>query len=253
MEKRSMAAKSTQLKADGSNVVKRELTPQERATREILKNLGRGPDRPRSFAADEVQQHRCGIELPVLRAEVGEAVHAAMNGAVEKLFGSLLTKMYSTFREEVASLVEYTREAVGNRRVFCPVCSHDDCQHFHATEDYTVEDLAEYLGVEKATIYSWIYRQQITGPVSENPHLWDPHVVASFKHDKRLVFTNPVYDRADHLHLLKTREVELAARKAATHAKRSAHAVRLNADRKKKAGRRPSAKKSTVGGTSRKR
>lgn len=158
-------------------------------------------------------------------------------------------------REEFASLVEKATSITDADRAFCPICSHGSCRHFHSPNDYSVTDVADYLGVQKSTIYTWNHRQEITTPVSENPHLWDPHVIACFKHDQKLVFPNTaVYDRDEHLRLLKARAGELAAKKAATHAKRSAHAVRLNASRKKKhSARTPKSKKSTVRGLSRKR
>jgi hypothetical protein len=165
-----------------------------------------------------------------LRTEISAKPSSSFPHSSE--FANLVAQgVLGLLRNEIADLVDSSK-VEGDERIFCAICSHDDCKHFHALTDYSVPDIVEYLAVEKSTIYTWLYKERITRPVSESPHLWDPHVIGCFKHDRKLVFPSPIYDRTQHLRLLREARATTAAKKAATHAKRSAHAMRLNARRK---------------------
>jgi hypothetical protein len=228
------------------------------ATSEILRGLGRGPGHsaptitavePRlrieddDFILDDFDED----DDPPRPSSSARRTPAHTRGLDPATLRQIATEVLDMFREELSSLLDLSATAANDRRLFCPICGHDGCKHYHAKDEYTVRDLVDYLGVEKSTIYTWIYHGRISRPVSENPHLWDPHVIGCFKHDNKLVFEDAVYDPEEHERLLWAQKTMLSKKRAATHAKRSAHAVRRNAARRKK----PSPKKSTHTRTSR--
>lgn len=180
------------------------------------------------------------------RVDDRSTTHAPVSISSARAFAELVA-MYvvDKVQKNIANLIQTAQETMLSDNLFCAICSHDDCKHFHQLDDYSVADLVEYLGVEKSTVYTWLYHQRITRPVSENPHLWDPHVIACFKHDKKIVFSSPQYDQAEHQRLLVMGHAEHEKKRKVKSAKLSAHMVRENARRRATKRRSQPTRKST--------
>ena len=157
---------------------------------------------------------------------------APVSAEVEALIERTVERLYRRFGSELGNLVELQREIEGDDYVFCHLCSHDACKHYHARRPYSRADVESYIPTTKQTIYSWLHDGAMPRPISGPPYEWDQHAIACFKLDK-VIFSNGHYDKAEHLRLLKTARVEQEAKRKAKSAKLSAHMVRENARRRK--------------------
>lgn len=158
-----------------------------------------------------------------------------------EIFEALIEQMYARFREELADYVQQASSNINTDYLYCAICSHDGCAHHHANEPYNREAIEAFMPTTSSTIYSWLHDKRMPAPISGPPYEWDPHAIACFKYDDKLVFQNGHYDRDEHLRLLEVVREEREAKRAAKSRKLSAHMVRENARRRRATG----AKKST--------
>ena len=230
-----MAAKSTLLKADGSNRVKRERTDRERATSEILRDLGRSPHRDDSYIP---------AIPPVLPRGAGHAgARVALSddtitAIVERLLAPLADAIYDRFEGNIADLVDSATKTVNEDYLACPMCSHDGCVHYHARTPYDRRGAEHYIPAKQSTIYTWLHHGTMPRPISGPPYQWHPCVLACYKIDR--VVLPGYYDRHLHLTLLEDAREERSAKREAKSRKLSAHMRRENARRREEAaGKRP--------------
>lgn len=242
-----MTAKSISVVPQTPNRVKRTdyISTSNDAARSILRDLGKSPDRDPNYVppiplVERREPEYRGNGRPERAsysriALAPEQLTAVTNGIVEALLTELTDAIYERFEGNLANLVERNAELLAND-VACPTCSHDGCLHVHPSEEMTGADVEAYLGCTRSTRHTWLHKGEMPPPISSTtPYRWNPHVIACFKHDKRLIFESGQYDRSEHLRLFPLAVAEHEQRRQATSAKLSAHMVRRNAmDRRSK-------------------